>query len=614
MSHIENALTASRHHSEARISQGGQRADFLQALRALGTVISTHAVDTDSSSDTGDDIKSVFLQCSRETWDWVFGPPRYVANHCAGPPYRPFQTWECACSDGSVLCLGQLCAARDGTSQVVLYRICTSPFRTQFTRRRQAMLTMTRLEDELTSADLERVKRDLLVRLRAVEPNQEHVLAYWDLLDEISRAKLATEIDEVDFELLAVEEAPARRQVAPNDALQTPPVVTLDDQAASCEALLEGEHCLSEGRVGVVLVAGGMGSRLGFEHPKGMLPVGAVSEHSLLQIFFERIVALKRRYGVSIPLYLMTSDSTHDETREFLNEHDWFGLDPDDVRLFRQGTLPTIDAKTRRLLLDGPGKLTSCPDGHGGLLDAARKNGCFDDMARRGLDVLFYGQMDNPLLLIGDAELIGQHLLAHADITTQVVRRASANEKVGMFVARGAKNWVLEYSELPKEVATATDDDGSPLFWAGNTGVHLFRVSFLKRIASRPNALPVHPCRKKVEHLGTNGQRLIPDDPNAIKFERFIFDLMHHTNHSVLVECDRALAFAPIKNPQSMLTDTLATARAAMVKLHSRWLREAGTEITPGVEVEISPLFALGPADLQKRPLPEAICEPTFFG
>ena len=475
------------------------------------------------------------------------------------------------------------------------------------------MLMMPRLADELTSADLERVKHDLLCRLRAVVPNQEHVLAHWEQLDEIARATLATQIDDVDFELLMTEEPRPHVHHRSNDSLQPPPVITLEEQSSSREAFLEGEHCLSEGRVGIVLAAGSMGTRLSFEQPKGMFPIGPVSGNSLFQVLIERIIALGRRYGVRIPLYLMTSNVTHKATIRFLREHENFGLHSDDLRIFCQGTLPAICAKTRRLLLAGPGELVARPDGHGGLLDAARKAGCCDDMDRRGIDVLFYGQVDNPLLSIADPEMIGQHLLAHADFTAQVVRRASPVEKLGMFVSRGPKAWILEYNEFPKKIATATDDDGAPLFWAGNTGAHLFRVSFLNRIASRPNALPAHAIRTRMTHIDAHGRIQQPGEPNAIEFRKFIFDLMHHTDRSVLVESDRAATFAPVKNPDSMTSDTASTARAAMVRLHTDWLRHAGTDVAPGVEVEISPLFALNRCDLGGKSLPSSIDEPTLF-
>lgn len=475
------------------------------------------------------------------------------------------------------------------------------------------MLMMPDLTSELTSADLERVKSDLLCRLQAIEPSQEHLLAHWDDLDEIAQARLATQIDAVDFDLLLSGESSSNPHPQSTERLRPPAVITLEEQSLSREAFLEGEYCLSEGRVGVVLVAGGMGSRLGFEQPKGMFPIGPVSGNTLFQVLIERIVALGRRHQVRIPLYLMTSDVTHEASIQFLAEHHAFGLHPDDLIVFRQGTLPAIDAATQQLLLAGPGEVATCPDGHGGFVEAARKSGCFDDMSRRGIDVLFYGQMDNPLLVIADPELIGRHLLSQADITTQVVKRANSTEKVGMFVERDSKVWVVEYSELPKDIATATDDDGTPLFWAGNTGVHLFRVPFLKRIAASPGSLPVHRCRKQVACLDSQGHIRRPDEPNAIKFERFVFDLMHHTDQTILVESDRGSTFAPVKNPESMTTDTAATARSAMVRLHARWLQQAGTAVAPRVDVEISPLFALYKSDLNGKTLPALIDRPTFL-
>lgn len=612
MSYVESAMTISRARTRSIHLQRGSQSEFVQALRVMGARFPTwlSCFNGDQVCDEG--IHAVYLSCSRDTWNWVFGPPLNFVDYRATPTGGAFQTWECRCADGSVQCFGHL-YQRVGVPWVVLARMCWFPRSSRISQREFPMLVLQNHADELTSADLERVKRDLLCRLRAVVPSQEHVLAHWETLDEISRARLATQIDEVDFDLFMTEDQQQATPQRIDGPLQPPRVITLEEQSVSREAFLEGEHCLSEGRVGVVLVAGGMGTRLGFEHPKGMFPIGPVSGHTLFQVLIERIVALGRKYGVRIPLYLMTSDVTHEATIRYLRENDAFGLNSDDLHVFCQGTLPTIDAKTRRLLLASPGKLASCPDGHGGLLEAARKNGCFDEMSRRGIDVLYYGQMDNPLLQIADPELIGQHLLGNADITTQVIRRASPTEKVGMFVSRGSKVWVLEYSELPKEVVTATDDDGSPLFWAGNTGAHLFRVPFLQRIASRPNALPAHPCRKKVTHIDEQGRIQQPDDPNAIKFERFIFDLMHHTNHSLLVESDRAATFAPVKNPESMSTDTVATSRAAMIKLHTSWLREAGTEVAPGVDVEISPLFALNKSDLRGKTLAALVGEPTVF-
>lgn len=475
------------------------------------------------------------------------------------------------------------------------------------------MPVISDLVEELTSADLKRVKHDMLARLRAVVPNQEHVLAHWDQLDEKGQAKLATQIDDIDFELLMTANSAKNRTPEYVGALKPPPVITLEDQSANLNAFLEGEHCLSQGRVGIVLVAGGTGTRLGCEQPTGMLSLGPVSGNSLFQILIERIVALGRRYGVRIPLYLMTSDATHQATLRFLIEHRLFGLPEEDLTIFRQATLPAICATTHRLLLTSPGVLATCPDGPGGMLAAARQFGCFDDMARRGIDVLFYGQMDNPLLRIADPTLLGHHLLADSDITSQVVRRSNSAEQCNLYVAQGSQVWPLKYHALPHEIASATDDEGAPLYWASNTGTHVFRVSFLQRIACHTNAIPAIACRRTVQNVNDLGQPQNPVEPNAITFERFIDGLRHYTSHTALVEADRTTAFAPVKYPDSMKTATSAVARTAMVKLHTAWLQNVGTQVALGVDVEISPLFALNGADLVGKVFAQSIVEPTYF-
>lgn len=467
--------------------------------------------------------------------------------------------------------------------------------------------------EKLSSVDLKWVKQEMIARLRAVVPNQEHVMAHWDRLDEIAQAKLATQIDDIDFELLMTPDPSEDRSQDYADSLQPPSVITLEEQSASQTATLEGEHCISQGRVGVMLVAGGMGTRLGFGQPKGMLPLGPVSGNSLIQIMIERIVALGIRYGVRIPLYLMTSEFTHHSTIRFLIENDLFGLPKEDLAIFCQGTLPAICAKTRRLLMTSPGVLAGCPDGPGGMLTAAWHHGCFDDMEKRGIDVLFYGQMDNPLLNIADPHLIGHHLIADADITTQVVKRSNSAERCSLYVAQGPRIWPLKYHAIPQGIAAATDDDGAPLYWARSTGTHAYRVSFLRRISTHKNALPAIPCRRSVPNIDELGKQQLPNELNAITFERFVDDLRHYTCQTLLVEADRETKFAPVKYPDFMKAETFTAARTAMVKLHTNWLVDAGTKVASGIAVEISPLFALDGADIVDKVSIESIVTPTYF-
>ncbi len=363
-----------------------------------------------------------------------------------------------------------------------------------------------------------------------------------------------------------------------------------------------------------MLVAGGQGTRLGFDHPKGMFPIGPVSGRSLFQIHIEKILAVGRRYGARIPLYLMTSPATHDETVAFLARHDRFGLPEEDLKVFCQGTMPAVDAATGRLLLEAPGRLATSPDGHGGMLAAFARSGCLADARRRRLGQLFYFQVDNPLVEVCSAEHLGYHLLCGSEMSSQVIAKRDPLERVGNVVALDGRLMVIEYSDLPEEAARRRGADGSLAIWAGSIAVHVFDVAFLERMAATAAGLPFHVARKKVAHVDPSGRRVEPRQPNALKFERFIFDLMPSAAGVVVIEVDPARAFGPLKNAPGAERDTPEAVRAQMAALHRGWLRRAGVEVGDDVAVEISPLFALDAEELAgKIPSGTRIAEPTYF-
>ncbi len=445
------------------------------------------------------------------------------------------------------------------------------------------MLLMRSRVNESTSDELDRVKNDLLRQLRTAVPSQEHVLAHWKDLDDVSRARLAMQIDDFDLDLLITQDPAQKPNRDSSDTFQPPPVISLEEQSSSREAFLEGEHCLSQGRFGVMFQTDGVTDRLGCDDPRVAIQTLPRELQRSMRQLIEQIVALSERYGVRIPLYMMTSDASYKATLRFLREHHDFGLNPDDVRVFCQATLPAICATTRRLLMANPGELARCPDGPGGFLDAARKAGCFEDMARRGIDVLLYCQTGSPLLREADPAMVGHHVLGKADITTQVVRRTNPTEKVGVFASRGSRLWSFEYDELPRQVATTTDDDGTPLFWAGNTGTHLFRLSFLRRVAARPNALPARPRRGKVAHFDAHGRILQPDKPNAIRFEKSIADLMRLANSSILVESERGATLTPVNSLDAIALEPVTTTRSTTITWHAdRLWRRTGRHAEPG--------------------------------
>ena len=474
--------------------------------------------------------------------------------------------------------------------------------------------TLTRLQSKLTPA------------------NQTHLVQFWSELNESERARLAAQIDALDLDLLdrlkaqfAAANADQAQAASAHKAhwadlaarADSPPAMRLDGSGvpfSKAEAIARGEELLRSAQVGMILVAGGLGTRLGFDEPKGMFPIGPLSQRPLFRVLIEQLLAARKRFGVAIPLYIMTSPATDQKTREFLAANNNFGLPAEDLHYFCQATMWVVDDSWQRILLASKSELALGPDGHGGMLRALEKSGALADCQRRGITQLFYGQIDNPLLQVCDPLLIGSHALAQAEMTTQVVRKRHPLERVGNLVAVGSQVLMIEYSDLPEEYARQTLPDGSLKFWAGNLAVHVLDVAFLKRCAESEDALPFHLAHKKTPYIDANGQRVEPTAPNAFRFERFIFDLLNSARNSLVVEVDPAEAFAPVKNSDQEATDNAPLARQAIMALHRRWLREAGVTSADETKVEINPLFA-GTAEEVKARVKSGttIDRPTYF-
>jgi UDP-N-acetylglucosamine/UDP-N-acetylgalactosamine diphosphorylase len=468
-------------------------------------------------------------------------------------------------------------------------------------------------------------RESLLSRLKPI--GQQHLLAFWDELSGPDREGLARQIESLDSELFARLRKEHQRQATAADApspwaalaarAEPPHAMRLDGSGVPFsidDARETGEAALRAGQVGMILVAGGLGTRLGFDQPKGMFRIGPLSGRSLFQVLNEQLLAAARRHGAAIPLYVMTSPATDEVTRAYLREHDNFGLAGEDLHIFCQATMWAVDDKFERILLESPGSLFLGPDGHGGMLAALQASGGLAAVQQRGIKHLFYGQIDNPLTQVCDELLIGSHILARSEMTTQVVRKRDPLERVGNVVSIDGRTQVIEYSDLPPESARQTNADGSLKLWAGNLAVHVFDVDFLRRSASEPGALPFHCAKKKVACLDARGQLVEPERPNALRFERFIFDLLPRAARALVVEADPFYAFAPVKNSDDEPTDNPRTARAAMIALALDQLGRAGIEVSPGVAVEINPLWASTAQEIRARLPPGTfITQPTYF-
>jgi len=463
------------------------------------------------------------------------------------------------------------------------------------------------------------VKEKLASKLQAF--NQGHLLAFWDQLDATGRANLAEQIAGIDFAMvnrLYAHRGSPVDWVARSERAESPPAVRPDSDEknsyAETEARNRGEEALRAGQVAALLVAGGQGTRLGHEGPKGTFEIGPVSGASLYQILFEKVLATSRRYEVRVPLFLMTSPATDRPTRAYLAEHDNFGLPDEDLVIFCQGTMPAVDRQSGRILLAAPGEIALSPDGHGGTLAALHKSGALATMAERGIKQLSYFQVDNPLAPVCDPVKIGYHLLSGSELSTLVVAKQTPEDRVGNVVAVDGSLQIIEYSDLPPAAAQRRRGDHSLELWAGNTAIHIFEVDFLARMAASEESLPFHIAEKAVPHIDQQGRLQQPRDKNALKFERFIFDLLPKAKDALVIEVRAAEAFAPVKNASGAEKDTPESTQAAMIAEHTRWLTAAGAQVQQDVAVEISPLYALDAGQLAAKIQPGLVLrEPTYL-
>lgn len=429
--------------------------------------------------------------------------------------------------------------------------------------------------------------------------DQHHVLRFWDQLDPVSRRRLAEQLNEVDFDLVAELVAGSDEAIdfgAMARRAEMPPSVASDGSGVAWtieQAKQRGEEALRAGEVACILVAGGQGTRLGFDQPKGMFPIGPVSGRTLFEMFADRLLAVGQHYGVQIPLYLMTSEATDAETRAYFDANDRLGLSEDQVTIFQQGTMPAVDAESGKFLLADKDSLALSPDGHGGTLRALARSGCLDEMRQNNVKHLFYFQVDNPLVTLCDPVFIGHHLLAESEMTTQVIRKRFPMEKVGNVVEVDGRTRIIEYSDLPEQAANMTDESGQLKLWAGSIAVHLFAVDFLHRVRNDAAALPFHRANKKVPYVNADGERVEPTEPNAVKFERFIFDLLPSAARTIICEVEPSEAFAPVKNADGAPTDTPSLARQAISDYYANWAKAAGVRVAPSAQVEVNPRFAI---------------------
>jgi UDP-N-acetylglucosamine/UDP-N-acetylgalactosamine diphosphorylase len=436
---------------------------------------------------------------------------------------------------------------------------------------------------------------------------QAHLLDFVGELTDAERSRLLAQIASIDFpQLAALHASHAKKDHWCELARRAEPphAFRLGDCGQGItrsEAIRRGEKAIAEDEIAMVLVAGGQGTRLGFCYPKGMLPVGPLSERTLFQIHIDKLKAIYRRFGRWIPFYVMTSPATHDEAATYLEAQDWFGYPREFRKVFCQGSMPAVDIITGRVLLAARGEISLAPDGHGGMLAAMNCNGVLDELAARNIRHVSYCQVDNPLAQICDPAMIGYHILAGSEMSSQAICKHHPLQKVGNLVTIDGRLHIIEYSDLPDTVAHRRNPDGSLALWAGSIAVHVFSTDFLQRVAGQANALPFHTAYKKVSWIDIGGDAVHPAAPNAVKFERFVFDLLPMAHHAIVVEVDPVEAFSPVKNAAGESHSTVRTAQEAMIDQARRALLAIGVKVAEGTMVEVSPALLADPALLRER-------------
>jgi UDP-N-acetylglucosamine/UDP-N-acetylgalactosamine diphosphorylase len=376
-----------------------------------------------------------------------------------------------------------------------------------------------------------------------------------------------------------------------------PPIqpASTSGEPANQEAGELGWQAIRSGRVAIATVAGGQASRLGFSGPKGAFPLGSVAGTSLFQMMAGQVYRLRQVTGAALPWVIQTGPANHLETQAFFADRSYFGLGKHTIHFACQGTLPAL-SENGQFLLDTPGSLFRNPDGHGGFYRAVRDSGVNAILREMGVDVLYYCQVDNPLVRMADPIFIGHHLAKEARMSVKVVAKTDPMEKVGLIIQKpDGRLGCIEYSDLPNELAEVRADDGQLRFMAGNLAIHCFNLDFVQEMAEA--ALPLHLAHKDVKVLAGNGPEATMQP--GVKFETFVFDALPLADRGMVQLAIREDEFAPVKNRAG--GDSIQTSRDALSERSRRWAEAAGLKAMANGAIEISPQICYDQQDLVDR-------------
>ena len=389
-------------------------------------------------------------------------------------------------------------------------------------------------------------------------------------------------------------------QLSPSNYIPYP---TNDEtQALWDEAEAIGKQAIKGGRVAAFTVAGGQGTRLGFDGPKGTFEITPISRKSLFEVFADKISRASERFETRIPWFIMTSQLNHQATIELFKDHAFFGFDSESIHFFSQELIPSVDLQGK-IILEEQGKIAMAPNGHGGSLRALSKSGSIERMREQGIDILSYFQVDNPMISCIDPTFVGFHVMNQSELSSKMVAKTYASEKVGLFCNYKGRDMIVEYSDLPQSYQEQLAPDGALLYNAGNVAVHLFDRDFIERLGneSSKEKLAFHKAFKKIPYYDGEKGIVQPEQNNGVKFEMFVFDALPKANHSIIVEGLREDTFSPVKNAEGV--DSPQSCKDAMSRQALRWLNKVEAQLNSDpsdetiVTLEMNFRFAMDESD-----------------
>ncbi len=392
------------------------------------------------------------------------------------------------------------------------------------------------------------------------EYGQEHVLQYFNELSEEQQNALLQQIEQTDFSVLAKvsegEQTLARGTITPIPAMK------LSEIAQKKEAFTaKGVQMIKDGKVGAVLLAGGMGTRLGSDDPKGMYNIGLTKDVYIFERLITNLMDVVKQTGTYVHLFVMTSEKNHEKTVKFLNEKNFFGYDKDYVTFFMQDMAPASDY-TGKVYMEQKGLMSASPNGNGGWFSSMKRGGVLDIVHAKGIEWLNIFAVDNVLQRIADPCFVGATAEYDCAVGAKVIKKAAPDEKVGVMCLEDGKPSIVEYYELTEELMEAKDATGEPAYNYGVILNYLFRVKDLEDIVSKE--MPLHIVEKKIPYLNEAGETVKPDAPNGYKYESLVLDMIHMLDSCLVYEVVREYEFAPIKNPTGV--DSVESARELLKK------------------------------------------------